>query len=128
MKNRRVKMDVIKLEYKDIFDDNKSKELVFSRDLLPKNINEKSIFPLIVDGKSMQPVINDRAVVIADLSQKELVNDGIYLVYYENRMWVKRYNLEKKEFFSINPDFSHLVYKQEDVHLVAKVILTFTVL
>jgi len=121
-------MDVIKLEYKDIFDDNKSKELVFSRDLLPKNINEKSIFPLIVDGKSMQPVINDRAVVIADLSQKELVNDGIYLVYYENRMWVKRYNLEKKEFFSINPDFSHLVYKQEDVHLVAKVILTFTVL
>lgn len=121
-------MDTIKLEYKDVFDENKTKELIFSKHLLYKPFNEKSLFALLVDGKSMQPVINHKAVVVADLSQKELIDDGIYLVYYENRMWVKRYSLNKKEFFSINPDFSHLLYKEDEVHLVAKVILTFTTL
>ena len=117
---------MINLEYTDIFDNNKIKELVFSKHLLTSKFNEKSLFTLIVDGKSMQPMINDRAVIVADLSLKELLNDKIYLVYYEEKMWVKKYDSENKIFFSINPDFSHLVYKKADVHLVAQVLLTFT--
>lgn len=119
-------MDLISLEYTDVFDDNKTKEVVFSKSLLKKSFNEKSLMALLVDGKSMQPVINDRAVIVADLSQKELQDDAIYLVYYENRMWVKKYDLKSEEFVSINSDFSHLVYKKDEIHLVAKVILTFT--
>ncbi len=38
----------------------------------------------------MQPVINDKAVIVVDLSQKELEEGGIYVLYYENRMWVKK--------------------------------------
>lgn len=119
-------MNIIKLEYVDVFDDNKSKEVIFSKHLINCDFNEKSLMALLVDGKSMQPVINDRAVVIADLSQKDLVNESIYLVYYENRMWVKKYDSKNEEFFSINTDFSHLVYKKDEVHLVARVIFTFT--
>ena len=74
----------------------------------------------------MQPIIKDRALIVADLSQKELINEAIYVLHYENRMWVKQYNLGNKTFVSINPDFSHLVYKKEDVNLVARVLLTFT--
>lgn len=118
-------MITINLEYTDVFD-NKTKELVFSKHLINKKYNEKSLFTLMVDGESMQPVINHKAVIVADLSQKELENDAVFVVYYENKMWVKKYNKEGKTFFSINPNFAHLVYKQEDVHIVARVLLTFT--
>ena len=121
-------MSVFTLEYTDVFDENKTKELVFSKHLITNECNEKSLFALSVDGKSMQPVINDRAVIVSDLSQKKLKNDAIYLVYHEEKMWVKKYDATKEVFFSINPDFSHLVYLKKDVHLVAKVILTFTTL
>jgi phage repressor protein C with HTH and peptisase S24 domain len=119
-------MKTINLEYTDVFDNNTTKDLVFSKHLLNKEYKEESLFALMVDGKSMQPVINHKAVIVADLSQKELINEAIYILYYENNMWVKKYNQKDKTFFSINPEFSHLVYKQEDIHLVARVILTFT--
>ena len=121
-------MKNITLEYIDIFDNNKTKELVFSKHLLKSKYNEKSLFALLVDGKSMQPEINDRDVIVADLSLKELIDEKIYLVYYEEKMWVKKYDKEKEIFFSINPDFSHLVYKKDEVHVVAQVLLTFTTL
>ncbi|WP_375724661.1 peptidase [Arcobacter sp. KX21116] len=117
---------MINLEYTDIFDDNKIKKIQFSKHLIKTPYKEKSLFAILVDGKSMEPVINHKAVIIADLSNKELEDSSIYLVYYENKMWVKKYDLLNKIFISINPDFSHLVYKEEDIHLVAKVILTFT--
>jgi len=119
-------MNNITLEYTDVFDDNKVKNLTFSKHLINKNFNEESLFVTLVDGKSMQPIINHKAVIISDLSNKSLENDGIYLVYYKNKMWVKRYNLRNKEFFSINPNFSHLIYKEKEIHLIAKVLLTFT--
>lgn len=119
-------MDTITLDYTDVFDENKAKSLVFSKHLLNDTFIEKSLFALIVDGKSMEPVINDRAVVVADLSQKELINGKIYLVYYENKMWVKKYDKNKNIFLSINPEFSHLVYEADSVHIVSRVLLTFT--
>jgi len=119
-------MSTLTLEYTDVFDNNKTKEIVFSKHLIKTQFNEKSLFTLLVDGKSMQPVINDRAVIVADLSQKELINDGIYIVYFENKMWVKKYDETQELFFSINSDFKHLIYKKDEIHLVAKVILTFT--
>ena len=118
--------DMIRLEYTDIFDESKIKEVVFSKHLIKNEVNEKSLFALMVDGKSMQPVINDRAVVVADLSQKKLEDESIYILYHEEKMWIKKYDDNTKSFVSINPEFSHLVYDYDDVHLVAKVLLTFT--
>jgi phage repressor protein C with HTH and peptisase S24 domain len=74
----------------------------------------------------MQPVINHRAVIVADLSQKLLIDKAIYVLYHEAKMWVKKYDLRSKSFVSINPKYSHLVYAQDDVHLVARVLITFT--
>ena len=74
----------------------------------------------------MQPVINDKAVIVADLSQKELIDEKIYLVYYEEKMWVKKYDEKQQLFYSINQDFTHLIYPKDEVHLVAQVLLTFT--
>jgi phage repressor protein C with HTH and peptisase S24 domain len=117
---------MITLEYTDIFDNNKIKKLQFSKHLIKTPFNKKSLFAVIVDGKSMEPVISHQALIIADLSKKELEDEKIYLVYFDNKMWVKRYKIEDKTFISINPKFTHLIYKQKDVHLVAKVLLTFT--
>ena len=119
-------MSIIKLEYTDVFDNKKIKELTFSKHLIKSEFKEKSLFAILVDGKSMQPVINDKAVIVTDLSNKELENEKIYLLYYENKMWVKKYNSKNRNFFSINPDFSHLIYKEDEVHIVAKVLITFT--
>jgi phage repressor protein C with HTH and peptisase S24 domain len=119
-------MSTIKLEYTDIFDDKKVKKLTFSKYLINSEFKEESLFAILVDGKSMQPIINDRAVIVTDLANKQLLDESIYLLYYENKMWVKKYSLENKNFFSINPNFSHLVYKEDEVHIVAKVLITFT--
>ncbi len=74
----------------------------------------------------MQAVINDKAVIIADLSQKELNDEAIYVVHHGAKMWVKKYDKQNKIFISINPDFSHLVYKEDEAHIVGRVLLTFT--
>lgn len=122
-------MNTIKLEYHQEIDLKiVKKELEFSKDLLKKPYALESLFVIQVDGKSMQPHINDKALVVADLSQKEFENNGIFLVYKDDRMWIKKaLIIDEKEFFvSINPDFSHLVYKKEESRIVAKAILTFT--
>ena len=94
--------------------------------MIKKDFKEASLFALLVDGESMQPVINDKAVIVVDLSQKSFFDGDIYVLYYENKMWVKKYDLESKSLVSINPLFSHLVYAQDDVHIVGKALLTFT--
>lgn len=122
-------MNIIKLEYhQEIAGKIQKKELEFSKDLLKTPYNITSLFVIQVDGKSMQTLINDKALVVADLSQKEFEDEAIFLVYKDDRMWIKKAKIvdEKKYFISINPDFSHLVYKKEETKIIAKALLTFT--
>ena len=122
-------MDKITLEYhQDIKGKTEKKELVFSKYLLQTPYTLESLFVIQVDGKSMQPLINDKALVVADLSQKQFEDEKIFLVYKDNKMWIKKAKIiENKEYFiSINPDFSHLVYEKESTRIIAKAILTFT--
>lgn len=121
-------MSLISIEYTDTLDgENEKKVLEFSQDLLPKGVNKASLFVIKVDGVSMQPVIKDRTLVVADLSQKEVQDKGIYLVYKDDRMWIKQAKKETNEmmFVSINEAYSHLVYKQTDVRVIAKAVLAF---
>lgn len=120
---------LISLEYKAIEEGEVVDKVVeFSSSLLEGAFNEESLFAVTVEGESMQPLISDRALVIADLSQKELQDSSIYLVYHGDKMWIKQYkeNDDKKEFISLNPKFSHLVYPVLECHVVARVMLTFT--
>lgn len=121
-------MSLISLEYMDVLDGKNEKKLLeFSEELLPAEVNRASLFVIKVDGESMQPIIKDRTLVVADLSQKEPQDKDIYLVYYDNKMWIKEAKEEKNEilFVSINEAYSHLVYKSSEVRVVAKAVLAF---
>jgi len=124
-------MSTIQLEYHENCEGKVEKKfLEFSRTLLKEPYSVDSLFVTKVEGKSMEPKINDQALVIADLSQKDFIHDAIYLVYYEDKMWIKQAKeLEgEKLFVSINPLFKHLVYQREEVRVIAKALLTFTTL
>ena len=122
-------MNTIKLEYHQEIDLKiVKKELEFSKDLLKTPYKLSSLFVSQVDGKSMQTLISDKALVVADLSQKEFEDEAIFLVYKDEKMWIKKAKIiDNEEYFvSINPDFSHLVYKKEETRIIAKALLTFT--
>lgn len=122
-------MGIITLEYhQEINGKIIKKELSFSESLLTKNYKLESLFVIQVDGKSMEPRINDKALVVADLSQKEFKNEEIFLVYKDDKMWIKKAKtVDNQDFFiSINPNFAHLIYKKEDSRIIAKALLTFT--
>lgn len=121
-------MPLIALDYVDVLDGkNEKKVLEFSTYLLKEPVNKDSLFVIKVDGESMQPVIKDRTLVVADLSQKAVEDKSIYLVYKEDRMWIKQAKQEARgmTFVSINEAFSHLVYEETDVRVIAKAVLSF---
>lgn len=121
-------MGLIALEYADVLNAEGEKKLLeFSSDLLEGPYNAASLFVIRVDGASMEPKINDRALLVADLSQKTLQDDDLYLVYKDERMWIKVYKQteEAGSFVSLNPAFSHLVYGADEVRVVAKALLAF---
>lgn len=121
-------MPLITLDYVDVLDGkNEKKVLEFSTSLLKKPVNKNSLFVIKVDGESMQPVIQNRTLVVADLSQKIVEDKGIYLVYKEDKMWIKQAKKGARDmtFVSINEAFSHLVYEETDVRVIAKAVLTF---
>ena len=121
-------MGMINLEYHEILEEKAvRKELAFQEDLLKVPYSKKSLFVSTVDGRSMQPLIQDRSLVVADLSQKEFEDEAIFLIEKDENMWIKKASeSDKKEYFvSINPDFSHLVYKKDQCRIIAKVLLHF---
>lgn len=120
-------MDLITLEYMDILD-NRTKKLQFSKYLIDENCDQNSLFVLRVDGESMQPVILNKSLVVADLSKKEFEHESIFIISKDGEFWIKKAlnNKNVKKFVSINREFSPLVYSYEDVRIIAKVVLTFT--
>ena len=122
-------MSIISLEYHEIINNKvEKKQIEFSKYLLKEPYTLSSLFITKVDGQSMQPVINDKALVVADLSQQEYEDEKIFLVSKDDRMWIKKAKIidGKKFYVSINKDFSHLIYKYDDTRMIARVLLTFT--
>lgn len=124
-------METISLEYYEKIDDRwETRELIFSSALIQRSYSHASLFVIRVDGQSMEPFIQHNALVVSDLSQKEYENGSIFLVYKDDRMWIKKASvIEGKEYFiSLNEGYEHLVYLSSEVRIVAKAILTFTAL
>ena len=121
-------MNTIKLEYHYTVNNTViKKELEFEENLIKVPFSITSLFVSKVEGKSMQPLIMDNALVVADLSQKDFENESIFLIYKDENMWLKKgIIINSNEFFiSINPDFSHLTFKREDCRIIAKVLVYF---
>lgn len=116
-------METITLEYTDVFDNNKIKTISFEESMIKQSFNKESLFASLVDGQSMQPLITHKAIIVTDISKKDLFHEDNYLIYYENRMWIKKYDDKIKSFVSINPNYKHLVYSLNEVHIVGKVLL-----
>lgn len=122
-------METITLEYREEKGGEVIKrEITFSSALLQSPYNRKSLFVIRVDGQSMEPLILHDSLVIADLSQKEFHPESIYLVYYDNRMWIKKAALKGEDpcFVSMNRGYEHLVYPLDEVRVIARALLTFT--
>lgn len=122
-------MSAITLEYFEQHNGRFEKqELVFSSSLIKSSFALRSLFVIKVEGQSMEPLIQHDSLVVADLSQKEFENDGIFLVYKNDRMWIKKAALidNQKYFVSLNRGYEHLVYPLDEVRVVAKALLTFT--
>ena len=124
-------MSLINLEYIDVINGvEKKRTLEFSKDLITEPYKRESLFVIRVDGCSMEPLINDKNLVVADLSQTALKNNEIYLVYKDNKMWIKQVRIINEHicFMSLNKQYAHLVFESNDVRVVAKALLTFTTL
>jgi phage repressor protein C with HTH and peptisase S24 domain len=122
-------MSLISLEYKEIKENKVHKrQIEFSKSLLQEPYTLSSLFITKVDGQSMQPLINDKALVVADLSQTSFIEEKIFLIYKDEKMWIKKAQMidNEKHFVSINEKFSHLVYKENKCRVIARVLLTFT--
>jgi len=122
-------MDLIELEYVEVVNEIPTKKsLKFSKELLKQSYKLESLFVIKVEGESMQPLIQDSALIVADLSQVEVINEGIYIVYKENQMWVKQAKIQDENisFISLNKEYSHLVFQSNEARVVARAVLTFT--
>jgi len=122
-------MDLIELEYVEVVNEMPTKKsLKFSKELLKQFYKLESLFVIKVEGESMQPLIQDSALIVADLSQVEVINEGIYIVYKENQMWVKQAKIQDENisFISLNKEYSHLVFQSNEARVVARAVLTFT--
>lgn len=119
---------MIDLDYSEIVGDEViSRRLTFSSHLIKRDFRVESLFVSKVDGRSMEPLIDDRALVIADISQRDFSDGDIYLIYKDNAMWIKQAFVADGErfFISINPDYKHLQYRFDDCRVVATVLLSF---
>lgn len=124
-------METIRLEYHEKINGvSEKRELVFSSSLIRPPFLRTSLFVIRVDGRSMEPLIGHDALVVADLSQKDYEEGAIFLVYQDDRMWIKKASIVDNTecFVSLNKGYEHLVYSASEVRIIAKALLTFTAL
>lgn len=121
-------METIKLKYYEkVGNKIKEKEFQLDKQLLKNKYSKQSLFISRVEGNSMEPIIKDKSLVIADLSQKNFEENNIFLISKNEKMWIKKAIVKKnkKFFISCNSKFRHLKYEINDCRIIAKVLLYF---
>jgi phage repressor protein C with HTH and peptisase S24 domain len=97
--------------------------------VLPKSmVKGKKVNALKVHGDSMAPNIKPDSIIFIDLSKKKLKKACVYVVRYEDEVYVKR--LEELEnhilLRSDNISYSTITAKKEDVYIIGQVINTIS--
>lgn len=107
---------------------NQELQLSFSKHLLCKNTNEKSLFVMEIQGSSMEPLVLNKSLVILDLSKKELILDSLFLIALNNEVYIKKYIIKNKKemFVSINESYKDMFFMKKDIRVIAKAVLTFS--
>lgn len=111
-----------------VYDENSVKHLQISSAII--NITTGHNVCLInATGNSMQPVIDDRDLLLVDLTHKNFIDEGIYVVRLENTLLVKR--LQKVPngivLISDNPQYAPITlnsdnFNENDAAIIGKVI------
>ena len=111
-----------------VYDENSVKHLQISSAII--NISTGDNVCLInATGNSMQPVIDDRDLLLVDLTHKNFIDEGIYVVRLENTLLVKR--LQKIPngivLISDNPQYEKIIlnsdnFNENDAAIIGKVI------
>lgn len=79
-------------------------------------------------GQSMEPTINDKDPLIIDLSIREFDDDGIFVLTWQNHVYIKRLQIADAEHFDMisdNPQHKDRLVRIEDVTIHARVKLVW---
>lgn len=113
------KEDFINLDYKYKGID---KKITINKSKIKGEYNQNSLFTLLVEGESMQTLVKDKSVVVADLSQKEVKNNSLYIIEADKQIWIKKASKDSGEFISINEAFKNHRFFIDESRVIAKVI------
>lgn len=111
-----------------VYDENTVKNIKISSAIINIKTGDKVCF-INATGNSMQPVIDDRDLLLIDLSNKDFIDEGIYVVRLENTLLVKR--LQKIPngivLISDNPQYAPITlnsdnFNENDAAIIGKVI------
>lgn len=111
-----------------VYDENTVKNIKISSAIINIKTGDKVCF-INATGNSMQPVIDDRDLLLVDLTHKDFIDEGIYVVRLENTLLVKR--LQKIPngivLISDNPQYAPITlnsdnFNENDAAIIGKVI------
>lgn len=95
--------------------------------ILPKQIvNTKKAHALRVDGNSMSPNIRENSIIIVDLNQTDIINNNVYVVRFEDEIYVKRLELVDDNVLlrSDNMEYKTIVVPRARLSIIGKVLNT----
>lgn len=95
--------------------------------VLPKSlIKGKKINAIKVDGDSMSPNIKPDSIVLIDLEKKELINNAVFVLRYNDEVYVKRLEDIGDNILlrSDNISYSTITAKKSDLFIIGQVVNT----
>jgi phage repressor protein C with HTH and peptisase S24 domain len=79
-------------------------------------------------GQSMAPTIKHRDPLIVDISVREFVGDGIYLLSWDDLLYIKRIQVADSDHFEMisdNTRHKDQQIRRDDTHILARVLLVW---
>lgn len=79
-------------------------------------------------GQSMEPTIKHRDPLIVDVSIREFVGDGIYLLSWGDHLYIKRLQIADEDHFEMisdNPKHKDRLIRREETYIQARVLLVW---
>lgn len=88
----------------------------------------KTIEAINVTGESMEPSLNDGDIIFVDITKKQYAKDGIYAIYADDVLLVKRIQNRTDGMYDIISDnniFSNQTINKNELKIYGKVISSF---
>lgn len=84
-----------------------------------KNLNAIKVF-----GDSMSPNIKQDAVILIDLDKREIINNRVYAIRYDNEVFVKRLEVSGDQILlkSDNVQYNTIIAKKSKVYVIGQVV------